>query len=184
MDNRNFVAIISYDEAPTTELAPGEYLEQEFGWLQQSGFKLSDWALLDHDVLWEQYLLYLANWIVEHSSEPCHKGPDSFSQWKDNCTSHAAEEPLCLIGCEENSYELAIENGPVNELTVLHTIDEALTYVQNACKRLMGPVMSCSKVTTGGPTILTRSARMRFGMPSRMVLLTLSSAKVIWKTSV
>lgn len=47
-DNRNFIAIISYDEDPATELAPGEYLEQEFGWLQQSGFKLSDWALVDH----------------------------------------------------------------------------------------------------------------------------------------
>lgn len=139
MDNRNFIAIISYDEAPTTELAPGEYLEQEFGWLQQSGFKLSDWALLDHDVLWEQYLLYLANWIVEHSSEPCHKGPDSFSQWKHDCTSQVAEEPLCLIGCEENSYELAIENGPVNELTVLYTIDEALAYVQ---KRLQAACAS------------------------------------------
>lgn len=139
IDNHNFIAIISYDEEPATELAPGEYLEQEFGWLQQSGFKLSDWALVDHDVLWEQYLLYLANWIVEHSSEPCHKGPDSFSQWKDNCTSQVAEEPLYLIGCEENSSELAIENGPVNELTVLHTIDEALAYVQ---KRLQAAYAS------------------------------------------
>lgn len=53
-------------------------------------------------------------------------------------------EPSCkevplLIGCEENSYELAIENGPVNELTVLYTIDEALAYVQ---KRLQAACAS------------------------------------------
>lgn len=124
-DNHNFVAIISYDEAPTTELTPGEYLEQEFGWLKQSGFKLSDWALLDHDVLWEQYLLYLANWIVEHSSDVC-EGPESFYQWKNKFASEMTEEPITLIGYEENSYELAIENGPVNELNILRSVDGAL----------------------------------------------------------
>ena len=132
-DNRNFIAIISYDEDPATELAPGEYLEQEFGWLQQSGFKLSDWALVDHDVLWEQYLRYLVKWAIEHSAEIC-TGPLSFCEWRSAPVPDSPKaEPSCeevplLIGYEENSRELAIENGPVDAMCYLPTPKAAASY--------------------------------------------------------
>lgn len=92
---RAFVAILGMDEAKMkstaieaencADIAPGEFLEQEFGWLEQSGFVLESWALLDHDVLWEQYLLYLVDWAISNSDgEQVEQPPESYRSWQRN----------------------------------------------------------------------------------------------------
>ena len=56
---REFVAVIEFDEDIASiynevnghgDPAPGEMLEREFGWLEQSGISLKEWALTDFDV--------------------------------------------------------------------------------------------------------------------------------------
>lgn len=92
---REFIAILGLDEAKMeaaaaeagcrTDIAPGEFLEREFGWLEQSGFVLESWALLDHDVRWEQYLLYLVDWAISNSDgDQAEQPPESYQSWQKN----------------------------------------------------------------------------------------------------
>lgn len=95
MPTREFIAILGLDEAKmkssateadcNTDIAPGEFLEREFGWLEQSGFTLEDWALLDCDVCWEQYLLYLVDWAISNSDDDqVEQMPETYQSWKKN----------------------------------------------------------------------------------------------------
>ena len=88
---REFVAVIEFDEDIASiynevnghgDPAPGEMLEREFGWLEQSGISLKEWALTDFDVRWEQYIRYLVGWAIDHSS-PDYEGetPASYDEW-------------------------------------------------------------------------------------------------------
>lgn len=93
MATREFITIIGYDENIATgfdnsngheDTAPGEFLEREFGWLEQSGLSLEDWALADGDVLWERYLLYLVQWAIEHNSDEYQgMSPACFDEWRE-----------------------------------------------------------------------------------------------------
>lgn len=90
---REFVAIIGFDEDVASrydevngheETAPVEFLEREFGWMEQSGICLENCALVDSDVRWERYITYLVQWAIDHSS-PDYEGmtPASFDEWCD-----------------------------------------------------------------------------------------------------
>lgn len=68
-DKREFIAIISIEDDPSSDISPGEFLEQEFGWLEQSNIVLENWALVDTDVQWEQYLRYLVQWAISHTDD-------------------------------------------------------------------------------------------------------------------
>jgi len=84
VDERTFVAIINYQEEPTAELPPIEMLEHEFGWLEQSGMRLTNCALLDdYDVRWERYLLFLVQWAIDHNSDEYEgMSPPSYDEWR------------------------------------------------------------------------------------------------------
>lgn len=85
MDERNFIAILSCDAHSQEEQTPGEYLEQEFGWLKPSRIRLDDWALVDDDVRWERYLLYLVQWAIVHNSDEYEgMSPPSYDEWRQN----------------------------------------------------------------------------------------------------
>lgn len=93
LPTREFVAILGFDEDVTSmhdevnghkEIAPVEFLEREFGWMEQSGISLEDCALVDSDVRWERYITYLVQWAINHSS-PDYEGmtPADFNGWCD-----------------------------------------------------------------------------------------------------
>ena len=91
---REFIAIIGLDEEKASgyiknfyddDITPGDFLEKEFGWIEQSGISLENWALIDFDVQWEQYIRYLVNWAISHSSnEEIEKSPMSYKVWLKN----------------------------------------------------------------------------------------------------
>lgn len=92
---REFIAIIGLDEEKIadysennygdSDVSPGDFLEREFGWMQQSGITLENWALVDFDVQWEQYLRYLVDWAISHSSDDeIGKSPMSYKVWLKN----------------------------------------------------------------------------------------------------
>lgn len=89
---REFVAILSLDEDVASrysevngleDCTPGDYLEKEIGWVNYSGISLSDWALVDEDVSWEEYLRYLVQWAIDHHDAE-HEGmsPASYDEWR------------------------------------------------------------------------------------------------------
>lgn len=85
---REFIAIIGLDEEKMMEcngnidITPGDFLEREFAWMEQSGISLKDWALVDFDVRWEQYLRYLVDWAISHSGDDeIGKSPMSYKAW-------------------------------------------------------------------------------------------------------
>lgn len=91
MVTREFVAILGFDEDVASrydetngngETTPGDYLEREFGWLEQSGVSLSDWALVDGDVKWERYIRYLVDWAISHNSDEYEgMSPACYDEW-------------------------------------------------------------------------------------------------------
>ena len=85
MDERNFITILRYSDNSQQEQAPGEYLENEFEKLTQRRIHLDDWALLDDDVRWERYLLYLVQWAIMHNSDEDEgMSPLSYDEWRQN----------------------------------------------------------------------------------------------------
>lgn len=93
MPTREFIAILGLDEVKMKataaeagydpDVAPGDFLEREFIWLEQSGFALESWALLDHDVSWEQYLHYLVDWAISNSGDDqTEQSPETFRTWQ------------------------------------------------------------------------------------------------------
>ena len=90
---REFVAIIGFDENAASrydevngheETAPVEFLEREFGWMEQSGICLENCALVDSDVRWGRYITYLVQWAIDHNSpEFWGMSPASFYEWCD-----------------------------------------------------------------------------------------------------
>lgn len=89
---RQFIAIINYDEGVVSryceenglgDVTPGEYLEQEFGWIEQSGFSLEGWRLCDYDDSWDQYRMYVAEWAMNDVDQDDYKGesPLSYYEW-------------------------------------------------------------------------------------------------------
>ena len=93
MITREFIAILGYDEDTASrygetnghdEADPGDFLEREFGWLEQSGISLDNWALVDYDVRWEQYLKYLVRWAIDHGGDEYEgMSPASYDEWRD-----------------------------------------------------------------------------------------------------
>lgn len=71
--NRKVFAIIEIDDdrAIAEDKGTGEYLETEFGWLEQSGVILRDWLLSDGDDVerWARYIDYLIEWAFAHSED-------------------------------------------------------------------------------------------------------------------
>lgn len=99
MVTREFVAILGFDEDAASryeetnglgDTAPGDFLEREFGWLEQSGISLENWALVDSNVKWERYITYLVEWAISHSSED-YMGmmPAGYDEW---CACEDSEE--------------------------------------------------------------------------------------------
>lgn len=88
---REFVAILGFDEDVASrygevngheETAPVEFLEREFGWMEQSGICLENCALVDHDVRWERYITYLVQWAINHSSDEYEgMSPACYDEW-------------------------------------------------------------------------------------------------------
>ena len=93
-EKRTFIAVIGYDEEVANkycerngidgDTTPGDFLEQEFGWLEESGFSLERWALVDEDVQWEAYLQYLVQWATDHNNPEEYEGqsPLNYEDWK------------------------------------------------------------------------------------------------------
>ena len=85
VDERNFIAVLDYHEDSPSVLTPGEILEREFGWLEQSGIALSNWALVDHDVRWERYIMFLVQWAIDHNSDEYEgMSPPCYEEWCHN----------------------------------------------------------------------------------------------------
>ena len=84
--SRGFVALISLDEECTQDTAPGEHLEREFGWLEQSGLFLDDWMIVDddEDQRWARYTNYLIQWAFDHRDESFEgNSPAAYNEWCD-----------------------------------------------------------------------------------------------------
>lgn len=64
--SRKVFAIIEVDDdrAIFENKGTGEYLEREFGWLEQSGIVLKHWLIADDDddERWARYINYLIEW--------------------------------------------------------------------------------------------------------------------------
>ncbi len=101
---RKIAAIIDLDEEKAKKLkpytAPGEYIEKEFGWLEQSGISLDKWLITDHDdeYEWARYINYLINWAFENSySEDKDISPLSFTEWI-NKPRYTWKDIVCING--------------------------------------------------------------------------------------
>lgn len=84
---RKFLAVVELDEDILEENdSPGEYLEREFGRLEQSGIILQDGLITDDDeVRWARYTNYLIEWAFEHSGEEYEgMSPVCYDEWCDN----------------------------------------------------------------------------------------------------
>ena len=87
--NRRVFAIIEVDndKAIAEDKGTGEYLEREFGWLEQSGIALKHWLIADDDDTerWARYINYLIEWALDHSGEDCDgMSPVCYDEWCDN----------------------------------------------------------------------------------------------------
>ena len=85
---RKIFAIIEIDDdrAIAEDKGTGEYLEQEFGWLEQSGITLNHWLVSDYDDVerWARYIDYLIEWAFDHSSEDYDgMSPACYDEWCD-----------------------------------------------------------------------------------------------------
>ena len=84
--SRKIFAVIEVDDdkAIAEDLGTGEYLEREFGWLEQSGITLRQWLLSDEDDVqkWARYIDYLIEWALAHTGEE-YTGmyPASYDYW-------------------------------------------------------------------------------------------------------
>jgi hypothetical protein len=95
---RDFIAKIAIDEDVATMFldtngedvslaGTGEFLEREFGWLNESGIFLKEYLITDNDdeVRWSRYINYLIEWAMEHSSiEYDGMSPVCYDEWCDN----------------------------------------------------------------------------------------------------
>ena len=92
---REFIATLGFDEDVVSEycetngidendVSPGDFLEQEFNWVKDSGISLENWALVDEDVSWEQYLRYIVGWAISHNNPTEYEGfyPLKYDEWK------------------------------------------------------------------------------------------------------
>lgn len=89
MAYRKIFAIIEVDDdrAIAEDKGTGEYLETEFGWLEQSGIVLNHWLLSDEDDTqrWARYIDYLIEWAFDHSGEEYDgMSPACYDEWCNN----------------------------------------------------------------------------------------------------
>lgn len=90
MNKRKVFAVIEVDDdmAIAEDKGTGDYLEEEFGWLEQSGISLRDWLLSDEDDVekWARYIDYLIEWAFDHSDTTAYnnKSPACYDEWDDN----------------------------------------------------------------------------------------------------
>lgn len=86
MAERTIYAEITLDDDKAFEendMEPIEYIEREFGWLQQSGISLEQAVIIDTDCDdWDRYLNYLFQWAFDNTSEETPESPLSFNVWK------------------------------------------------------------------------------------------------------
>lgn len=86
MAERTIYAEITLDDDKAFEendMEPIEYIEREFGWLQQSGISLEQAVIIDTDCDdWDRYLNYLFQWAFDNTSEEAPESPLSFNVWK------------------------------------------------------------------------------------------------------
>lgn len=71
----------AFDE---NDMGPIEYLEREFGWMEQSGVEAKKMLIVDTDCDdWDRYLNYLFQWAFENAAEETTESPLSFNAWKE-----------------------------------------------------------------------------------------------------
>lgn len=86
---RKVFAVIEVDDdkAIAENKGTGEYLEREFGWLEQSGVVLKHWLIADDDddERWARYINYLIEWALYHSDGIyADSSPACYDEWCDN----------------------------------------------------------------------------------------------------
>ena len=93
---REFVAKIAIDKNVSQKVletnggdisiaGTGAYLEQEFGWINDSGIYLRDYITTDENDRWSKYINYLIKWAMEHSgAEYDGMSPACYDEWRDN----------------------------------------------------------------------------------------------------
>lgn len=88
MGRRVFAIIeIDDDKAIAEDKGTGEYLEKEFGRLEQSGIDLKHWLIADDDDTerWARYINYLIEWAFYHSDNMyADSSPVCYDEWCDN----------------------------------------------------------------------------------------------------
>lgn len=101
-EKRTVIALIGIDEGKMEtnqrehnedeSIGTMDYIEQEFGWLEASGIKLQNAVIADADVIWEGYLLYLAEWIMNHQENDKDESPESYSEWNSKRKERRVDE--------------------------------------------------------------------------------------------
>ena len=87
MSRKIYAEIEVEEECLPEEISPTEYLENEFGWLEQSGISLQNCIISDEDdaVRWGRYIDYLINWAITHySDEYDGMSPAGYDEWCEN----------------------------------------------------------------------------------------------------
>lgn len=99
---RKVFAIIDVDDdkAIAEDKGTGEYLESEFGWLEQSGILLDEWLITDHDdeCEWARYINYLIQWAFDNShNSDDGVSPFSFEDWRGK-PRYTWKDIVCING--------------------------------------------------------------------------------------
>lgn len=89
MTERRIFAEITVDDDLAIEEGCGtlDYLEREFGWLEQSHIVLDREMIADSDdeSIWARYINYLIEWAFDHSGgEFKDSSPACYDEWLDN----------------------------------------------------------------------------------------------------
>lgn len=130
---RKFFAVIEMDEdfaARNTEInglkdkTHGEYLESEFGWLNQSGLSLIEWMIADEDdeLRWARYVNYLIDWGFRHHSENFEgMSPACYDEWCDNedteRTTYTWKDIVCINGvCYAEEFPISGERDNSDDI--------------------------------------------------------------------
>lgn len=87
MAERKFYAEITLNDderAFEDNIGPIDYLEREFGWMEESGLTLNNALIADDDDedLWARYINYVIDWGMTHTyNENPSGGPMTYKRW-------------------------------------------------------------------------------------------------------
>lgn len=102
--------------------SPLGYVEDELGWVEDSGITPDSIECLNENSIWQSYMKYLAEWIFSHS-DASHEGesPLSYREWKEksDADAYANHNSEKLISSDDLLYAMNYPDNGKNDIMVI-----------------------------------------------------------------